>query len=159
MRYPFWILVCLALGTVPAWAEEAPITPTASPQAVITPEPYASITTAELAGLLRSGQAVHVLDVRMPREDNGRRLPGAIWMHPKSARGAIKKILPPTEAGIIVYGRDSQDQQAALFCARLLAYGYTDVKLYPAGLKGWMAEQGSFEMDFQKAYTIQSDQQ
>ena len=95
----------------------------------------ATIDTATLAAILRSGAKVVLLDAR-PGEHT-KRIPGAKVLGVKSTASEVEEAVGPKDQLIITYCSDPHCSESMVLYRRLRALGYMNVLDYLHGVEGW----------------------
>lgn len=108
-------------GVAPAKADRTPI-----------------IDTAALSVLLESGVPVTLLDARMGKSDDGRRIPGAVALDPKVSAEQAAKAIKTKDALIVAYCTNVKCQASEVLAEHLKALGYTHVLRYEKGIETWV---------------------
>jgi rhodanese-related sulfurtransferase len=87
---------------------------------------------------IRSGQgSLTVVDALPQRAYRRRHLPGALNLTEEEVADRAAEVLPDRAAPIVVYSTDDECTRAPDLAARLEELGYTDVRLYAAGIEDW----------------------
>jgi membrane protein DedA with SNARE-associated domain/rhodanese-related sulfurtransferase len=95
------------------------------------------ITVEELIGLIESGQAPVILDVRAA-EARGRDgiIPGALAAHPEDIHPLLEQISPDTE--IVVYCACPNEATAAVAARHLKRAGFKKIRPLLGGVEAWV---------------------
>lgn len=120
----------------------------ASPGTVHGLESYGKLDTQAVEVLMNSGYPVVVADARLPRYDDGRRLPGAVLIPHNADESVIRRLIPSKDTIIITYCSNRRCPMAGKLAENLIKLGYHNVLHYPVGLKGW--EQAGKALDSKK---------
>ena len=99
----------------------------------------ARIDTNVLAVLIRSGIPMVLLDARTGESDDGRRIPGASKLGPKSAPAELESVIGPENALVVSYSNNLYCPESMRLCRHLAHNGYHNVLDYLDGLAGWVA--------------------
>ena len=99
--------------------------------------PESSISADTLAGLLRSGAPLTLIECRYENQKRDLKIPGArIWQH-GTPLTSITKSIPATDSLIILYpGLDGGKTASA--AVELQNLGYLSILEYQPGVYGWM---------------------
>jgi len=100
----------------------------------------AEINTPALKALISSGVKLTLVDARVGKYDDGRRIPNAINVGPEATVNEIEIVLPSKEALIVTYCVNLKCPASRILAARLTALGYKWVLEYPEGIEGWVAQ-------------------
>ncbi len=96
------------------------------------------LTTAEMERIVKERRkSVTILDARTGKYDDGRRIPGAKNLGSNAPEKQINAMLPDKNAEIITYCSSTKCPASKKLAERLRKLGYTNVKEYPQGIKGW----------------------
>jgi membrane protein DedA with SNARE-associated domain/rhodanese-related sulfurtransferase len=99
------------------------------------------ITVAELVGLIESGKAPVILDVRSAAaRDQGGIIPGALAAHPEDIHPLLKQIAPETE--IVVYCACPNEASAAVAARHLKRAGFRKIRPLLGGVEAWVGAGG-----------------
>jgi len=102
--------------------------------------PLAKINTPALKALITSGVKLTLVDARVGKNDDGRRIPNAINLGPEATVSEIEGVLPSKEALIVTYCANLKCPASRLLATRLTGLGYKSVMEYPEGIEGWVAQ-------------------
>jgi rhodanese-related sulfurtransferase len=102
--------------------------------------PLAEINTSALKALIASGVKLTLVDARVGKYDDGRRIPNAINLGPEATVSEIESVLPSKEALIVTYCASLKCPAGRILATRLSALGYKLVMEYPEGIEGWVAQ-------------------
>lgn len=102
--------------------------------------PLAEINTSALKSLIDSGVKLTLVDARVGKYDDGRRIATAINLGPEAKDSEIVAALPSKDALIVSYCANLKCPASRLLATRLVALGYTHVLEYPQGIEGWVGE-------------------
>ena len=105
-----------------------------------TATPMAEINTSALKALIDSGVALTLVDARVGKYDDGRRIPKALNLGPEAKDSEIESALPSKDALIVSYCANLKCPASRLLAARLTALGYKRVLEYPQGIEDWVSE-------------------
>ena len=97
------------------------------------------LSTQALATLLRSKVPATVLDARTAKGDDGRRIPGAKSLTADATEDQIKALLPKKDGLVVTYCGSRKCTLSNKLAGRLKGLGYTNVREYSEGIKGWAA--------------------
>jgi rhodanese-related sulfurtransferase len=100
---------------------------------------YAEINTAALATLLKTGTQVVLLDARVGRWDDGRRLPGAKTLAPDATEAQALAAIGGKNALVVTYCSNVRCPASKNLTLRLIELGFTNVLKYPEGVDDWQA--------------------
>jgi rhodanese-related sulfurtransferase len=100
----------------------------------------ATVNTAALKALIRSGTPLTLVDARVGKYDDGRRIPNALNLSPEAQASEIQRVLPSKEALIVTYCGNLKCPASSMLAARLNSLGYKHVLKYPQGIEGWVKE-------------------
>lgn len=96
------------------------------------------LTTKQLKELLDSKEKVILLDARTGKYDDGRRIPGAKSLSPKASPEEVEKVAGSDKKALIVtYCSNLQCPASGFLFEHLKKLGYTNLREYPQGIKGW----------------------
>lgn len=98
---------------------------------------YREIQTNELQDLLKKNPSITIVDARLPKHDDGNRIPGAKFIPYDTFEDTIQATLPNKEETIIVYCASIRCPVSKYMSERLVSLGYQNVVRYPEGLEGW----------------------
>ena len=104
-----------------------------------TAAPMAEINTLVLKSLIDSGVKLTLVDARVGKYDDGRRIPYAINLGPEAKDSEIQSALTSKDALIVSYCVNLKCPASRLLAARLIALGYKHVLEYPQGIEGWVS--------------------
>lgn len=99
----------------------------------------ARIDTNVLAVLIRSGVPMVLLDARTGESDDGRRIPGARKLGPRSAPAELESVIGPESTLVVSYSNNLYCPESMRLCRHLGHHGYHNVLDYLDGLAGWIA--------------------
>lgn len=102
--------------------------------------PMAEINTSALKSLINSGVKLTLVDARVGKYDDGRRIPDAINLSPEAKDNEIQNALTSKDALIVSYCANLKCPASRLLAARLTALGYKHVLEYPQGIEEWVSE-------------------
>ena len=100
---------------------------------------YGILDSAALKALVTAKTPMVLVDARTPKWDDGRRIPGALYVPADSDDAAIAKALPDKNALIVAYCTNLQCPASKMLAEKLVKSGYKNVMKYPDGLEGWIA--------------------
>jgi rhodanese-related sulfurtransferase len=100
----------------------------------------AIVNTAALKALINSGTPLTLVDARVGKYDDGRRIPNALNLSPEAQESEIARVLPSKEALIVTYCGNLKCPASSALAARLNSLGYKYVLKYPQGIEGWVKE-------------------
>jgi rhodanese-related sulfurtransferase len=87
---------------------------------------------------IRSGQgSLTVVDALPAGAYRRRHLPGALNLTEEDAADRAAEVLPDRSAPVVVYSTDQDCDRGPGLATRLEELGYTDVRLYSAGIEDW----------------------
>ncbi len=111
-------------------------------QCTCTAQPFsdAEIYTSALKFLIDSGVDITLVDARVGRSYDGRRIATAIHLRPDAQEIEIHRALPSKEALIVTYSSNLTCPAGTALANRLGALDYKHVVAYPQGIEGWVAE-------------------
>ena len=109
-------------------------------QCMAGPKQVAELNTAALKTLLDAGVPLTVLDARMGKYDDGRRIPGAQSLGADAKDEDILAKLKSKDALIVTYCANLKCPASRTLADRLRKLGYMRVVEYPYGIEGWAAE-------------------
>lgn len=96
-----------------------------------------SISADTLAGLLKSGAPLQLVEYRARRQTREISIPGAAIIYDDTPPASFAAALPASGSLIIVYP-GIEGSQIASFVTELRNLGYQSIIEYPAGLHGWL---------------------
>jgi len=99
--------------------------------------PDSSISADTLAGLLKSGAPLQLVEYRARQQTRDISIPGAAIIYDDTPPASVAAALPASGSLIIVYP-GIEGSQLASFVAELRHLGYQSIIEYPAGLHGWL---------------------
>ncbi len=99
--------------------------------------PDSSISADTLAGLLKSGAPLQLVEYRARQQTRDISIPGAAIIYDDIQPASIAAFLPASGSLIIVYP-GIEGVQIASFVAVLRNLGYQSIIEYPAGVHGWL---------------------
>jgi len=105
-----------------------------------TAAPRAEINTSALKALIQSGVKLTLVDARVGKFDDGRRIPNALNLGPDAKDSDIASALTAKDALIVSYCANLKCPASRRLAARLATLGYTHVLEYPQGIEGWASE-------------------
>lgn len=131
---------CPACGT--AAEQSCPQCGMPTDQCTCTVQPFsdAEIYTSALKFLIDSGVGITLVDARVGRSYDGRRIATAIHLRPDAQDNEIQLALPSKEALIVTYSSNLTCPAVRALAHRLGALDYKHVMEYPQGIEGWVAE-------------------
>jgi rhodanese-related sulfurtransferase len=97
-----------------------------------------TITREELQAAIDDG-SVTVLDALPAAPYGARHLPGSLNLAAEDLDGRLDEILDERSAPLVVYSTDSACTRGPELAERLEGLGFTDVRVYPDGIEGWVA--------------------
>jgi rhodanese-related sulfurtransferase len=100
---------------------------------------YGILDSAALKALVTAKTPMVLVDARTPKWDDGRRIPGALYVPADSDDDAIAKALPDKNALIVAYCTNLKCPASKMLAEKLVKSGYKNVMKYPDGLEGWIA--------------------
>ena len=100
---------------------------------------YGILDSAALKALITAKTPMVLVDARTPKWDDGRRIPGALYVPADSDDDAIAKALPDKNALIVAYCTNLKCPASKMLAEKLVKSGYKNVMKYPDGLEGWIA--------------------
>jgi rhodanese-related sulfurtransferase len=100
------------------------------------------ITRADLETLLAEGRPVTLVDALPQSYYAQQHLPGAINLVESDVNALAPGLLPHQGETVITYCSNEACQNSKAVARRLEALGYTDVRVYAAGIQDW-AEAGN----------------
>jgi rhodanese-related sulfurtransferase len=95
------------------------------------------ISAAELARILRAGEAVYLVDVRQPWEHDTAALPGGVLIPLPELAGRVGEVRPPDGALVVVYCHHGVRSLSG--AAVLERAGVTPVASLRGGIDAWSA--------------------
>jgi len=98
-----------------------------------------TIDTAEMEKVSKDGSAL-ILDARSEKYDDGRRIPGAKSLTDKSTAEEVAKVIKEKDQKIVTYCSSPTCPASARLAKHLKKLGYTNIREYPKGIKGWVKE-------------------
>lgn len=111
-------------------ASDAPV----EDKETVPPEGYWQIAQDEAWGLMQSGQAEYIVDVRTEEEYAEEHIPGAICVPNEEITDTPPEALPDKDALILVYCRSGRRSKEA--SSKLAAMGYTNIREF-GGIITW----------------------
>ena len=94
-----------------------------------------TISPADLSDAIRAGEA-KVIDVNSPGSWNQARVPGAVNLDPAAY---VEADLPPDKSRLLVfYCSNPLCRKAPNAARRARRFGYQNVRVMSAGIKGWI---------------------
>lgn len=96
-----------------------------------------SVTTADLAQLLKANKDVVVLDARAGKWDDGRRIGGAKALNADSTPEQVAAAVPDKDSTVVTYCSGLSCGASGKLAKHLRGLGYKNVIEYPEGLEGW----------------------
>ncbi len=105
--------------------------------------PVAEINTSALKALIDSGVNLTLVDARVGKYDDGRRIPKSINLGPEAKESEIEIALPSKDAMIVAYCVNPNCPASRMLVARLTALGYKHVMEYPQGIEGCVKDGNS----------------
>ncbi len=103
-------------------------------------QPVAKINTAALKSLIDAGVPLTLVDARVGKYDDGRRISSALNLSPEAKDEEMQGLLKSKDALIVSYCANLKCPASKMLAARLRALGYKHVVEYPQGVEGWVAE-------------------
>ncbi len=97
----------------------------------------ATVETAALAVLVKSGVPLVLLDARTGKFDDGRRIPGAKQLSPKATAEDAAALIKAKDSLVVTYCANTKCPASGHLAERLKELGYTNVLEYPQGIEGW----------------------
>jgi rhodanese-related sulfurtransferase len=97
-----------------------------------------TIARTELDAAITAGR-ITVVDALPGRPYSKRHLPHAINLVAEDPDETIRAALPDPRTAIAVYSTDADCDRGPGLADRLRTLGYTEVRLYPAGIEDWVA--------------------
>ena len=98
-----------------------------------------SITRDQIVENLRNGLAMTLVEALPLQHFADRHLPGAININFDEVEALAPKVLPDTDALIVVYCANTPCQNSSKAAVKLAALGYTNVFEYSEGKEDWIA--------------------
>jgi rhodanese-related sulfurtransferase len=99
------------------------------------------LTTEDLKQWIDSGKKFVLIDARTKEYDDGRRIPGAIWMPFNSPKDELAKVIGKKDTLVVVYCGGQGCPASGWLSEILVNMGYSNVFDFPGGIRGW-AEAG-----------------
>lgn len=99
--------------------------------------PDSSISADTLAGLLKSGAPLQLVEYRTRNQTRDISIPGAVIVYDDMPPASFAAVLSASGSLTIVYP-GIEGGQLASFVADLRTMGYQSIIEYPAGLHGWL---------------------
>ena len=98
------------------------------------------ITQPDLAALLATGANLRLIDARPAAEFAGRTLPKAVNLTLAACKPGAPNWPPAADETIVVFGQGPWDGRPYRVADCLRAWGRRDVRVFAAGLNGWLAK-------------------
>lgn len=98
---------------------------------------YKEIHTKDLEKLIKSQAKITIVDSRTKSEDDGKRVPKAIFVPLDAKDDEVHAKLNDKNAEIIVYCESSDCPVSKYMAERLVKMGYKNVTRYLEGIEGW----------------------
>ncbi len=98
-----------------------------------------TITAEELKSKLDANEPLHLFETLAPEYFRHSHIPGAINVPPAEVAEKTLELVPDKDAEIVVYCVDSNCHAAENAARELMALGYTNVRDFVEGKKGWEA--------------------
>lgn len=124
----FSLVILFVLATLPLQAASS---------LAVGPRYYGKIDTKGLEILLRARVPVVLLDARKARFDDGKRIAGAHLVPPTASKAELERVIPSKDTLIITYCSHMRCPLSHELAESLHEKGWTNVIVYPYGLKGW----------------------
>lgn len=99
--------------------------------------PDSSISADTLAGLLKSGAPLQLIEYRARQQTRDISIPGAAIIYDDTPPASITAVLPASSSLIVVYP-GIEGGKLASFVVELRSLGYQSIIEYPAGIHGWL---------------------
>lgn len=99
----------------------------------------AAVDTATMAILLRANVPVVLLDARSERDDDGKRIPGAVRLPAGSTAYQVQQAVGRKGRLVVTYSGSLPCPASLKLYRHLRNLGYDNVLDYPDGLAGWQA--------------------
>ncbi len=99
--------------------------------------PESSISADTLAGLLRSGSNLTLLECRSRKQNRDLKIPGARVIFDDLNVASFAAVLSATDTLVILYP-GVEGGNVASVAAELRTMGYLSILEYPAGIHGWI---------------------
>lgn len=96
-----------------------------------------AINTVELDKLITEQKPVVVLDARTGQWDDGKRIPGAKTLGADATAEQASAVIPSKDALVVTYCSSTKCGASKALGATLRKHGYTNVREYYEGIKGW----------------------
>lgn len=84
-----------------------------------------------------AGKKMILLDARTREYDDGRRIPGAVWMPFNTSEELLAQAIGSKEATVVSYCWSTKCPASGWLAERLTKYGYTQVYEFSGGLEEW----------------------
>lgn len=120
--------------SVPESVEETASDAPVEDKETVPPEGYWQIGQDEAWGLMQSGEAEYIVDVRTKEEYAEEHIPGAICVPNEEITDTPPEALPDKNALILVYCRSGRRSKEA--SSKLAAMGYTNIREF-GGIITW----------------------
>ena len=101
-------------------------------------EGYGIVDTAALKAMVNAKVPATIVDARTPQYDDGKRIPGAIYLPADSSDEAIAQALPDKEQLLVAYCSNLKCPASKILAEKLVKLGYKNIVKYPEGLEGWI---------------------
>lgn len=108
---------------------------------------YHDITTEELKRLIDEKANFVLLDTRVNKFYDGRRIPGAVRMLRNSSPEQIARIIKSYDVQVVVYCTSSHCPVSRWMAQKLVNLGYSNVWEYPEGIDGWIDAGNEVDID------------
>lgn len=95
------------------------------------------VTTDQLDQLINSKEDVYLFDARSAKYDDGKRIPTGVALSYNASAKEVAEVIPYKNSLVITYCSNLQCPASAKLAKHLHDLGYTNVKEYPEGIKGW----------------------
>jgi rhodanese-related sulfurtransferase len=96
------------------------------------------VTRTELEALLAEGRPLTLVDALPQSYYAQQHLPGAVNLVEPDVDALAPALLPDRAQTVITYCSNPSCQNSKVVARRLEALGYTDVRVYPAGIQDWV---------------------
>lgn len=98
---------------------------------------YKTIHTKELFELLKTNPSIVLVDTDTSEFDEGKRIPGALFIPYDTRDDIIAKAIPNKDSTIVIYCTSAICPNAKLFAGRLVEMGYKNIIKYADALEDW----------------------
>ena len=105
--------------------------------APVSEEGFQLLTTGEMKKVV-DAKAATILDARAGKYDDGKRIPGAKSLNSESKKEEVEKALPSKAAPVVTYCSNLKCPASGMLAKHLKDLGYTNIREYPEGIKGWV---------------------